>query len=62
MARALTADLAGAAEDFQAAINQNVFAKESEAKQCRIRWVEALKNGVNPFTAEEMAALQAAEG
>jgi uncharacterized protein YjbI with pentapeptide repeats len=60
LARALTGDLTGSIEDFEAAINSGQL--EEEILENRQRWLEALKSGVNPFTPEELEALRASEG
>jgi hypothetical protein len=62
LARALTDDLSGALEDFQAAVNSNALDYSQDVKQRRQRWIEALKAGQNPFTPEELEALRQAEG
>ncbi|BAZ30969.1 pentapeptide repeat-containing protein [Cylindrospermum sp. NIES-4074] len=63
LARALTGDLLGALADFQAAVDSNALDDHSEdVKQRRLRWIEALKAGENPFTPEELEALREAEG
>jgi hypothetical protein len=60
LARALTGNLTGAIEDFEAAINSGEL--EEEILEKRQRWLEALKSGINPFTPEELEALRASEG
>ncbi|PZO38479.1 MAG: low-complexity protein [Pseudanabaena frigida] len=60
LARALTGNLTGAIEDFEAAINSGEL--EEEILEKRQRWLEALKSGINPFTHEELEALRASEG
>ena len=60
LARALTCNLTGAIEDFEAAINSGEL--EEEILEKRQRWFEALKSGINPFTPEELEALRASEG
>jgi hypothetical protein len=60
IARALTDDLVGASEDFQAvmtAIEAQEYYRGKEAKQ-RQEWLEALKMGQNPFTPEVLEALR----
>jgi uncharacterized protein YjbI with pentapeptide repeats len=60
IARALTDDLAGASEDFQAvvtAIEARKYYRGEEAKQ-RQEWLEALQMGQNPFTPEILEALR----
>ena len=60
LARALTGNLTGAIEDFEAAINSGELNGEKLEK--RKRWLEVLKSGINPFTPEELEALRASEG
>jgi uncharacterized protein YjbI with pentapeptide repeats len=60
LARALTGNLTGAIEDFEAAINSGEL--KGEILEKRQRWLEALKSGINPFTPEELEALRASEG
>jgi tetratricopeptide (TPR) repeat protein len=62
LAKALTDDLPGALEDFQAAVNSNALNYSQDVKQRRQRWIQALKAGQNPFTPEELEALRQAEG
>jgi uncharacterized protein YjbI with pentapeptide repeats len=60
LARALTGNLTGAIEDFEAVIKSGGLNGEMlEKRQC---WLEALKSGINPFTPEELEALRASEG
>jgi hypothetical protein len=61
LARALTGDIIGAIEDFEAANKRNEFEVEM-LEEKRQRWLEALKSGINPFTPEELEALRASEG
>ncbi|MGB3404773.1 MAG: pentapeptide repeat-containing protein [Microcoleaceae cyanobacterium] len=70
LARALTNNLTGALEDFQAAqkvsgcyyiVNDRRYRMGSEAKQQRQKWITALEAGINPFTPEELEALRQAE-
>jgi tetratricopeptide (TPR) repeat protein len=56
LAKALTGDIPGAIEDFQAALDSGLF--EGERKQQRQHWLDALRAGENPFTPEELAALR----
>ncbi|MDY6806708.1 MAG: pentapeptide repeat-containing protein [Cyanobacteriota bacterium] len=58
LARALTGDIAGAIEDFQAALDSGLFHGDEVRKQKRQRWLETLQAGVNPFTPEELAELR----
>ncbi|MFN7760887.1 MAG: pentapeptide repeat-containing protein [Pseudanabaena sp.] len=60
LARALTGNLTGAIEDFEAAINSGQL--KGEILEKRKRWLEALKSGINPFTPEELEALRGSEG
>ena len=60
LARALTGNFAGAIEDFEAAIKSGELGGKTIEK--RLRWLEALKSGVNPFTPEELEVLRASEG
>lgn len=60
LARALAGDTSGAIEDFQAAIESEVFAGLELAK--RHSWLEALLGGNNPFTDEELEKLRQDEG
>ncbi|WP_434685928.1 NACHT domain-containing protein [Pseudanabaena minima] len=60
LARALTGNLTGAIEDFEAAINSGEL--EEEILEKRQRWLEVLKSGLNPFTPEELEALRTSEG
>ena len=55
LARALTGDAAGAIEDFEAFI-ELVDGRE-EAKLQRQGWIDALRKGEYPFTAEELERL-----
>ncbi|NMF60479.1 pentapeptide repeat-containing protein [Pseudanabaena yagii] len=59
LARALTGNLTGAIEDFEAAINSGEL--EGEMLEKRQHWLEALKSGINPFTPEKLEALRASE-
>uniref|UniRef100_UPI00194F844C pentapeptide repeat-containing protein n=1 Tax=Leptolyngbya sp. CCY15150 TaxID=2767772 RepID=UPI00194F844C len=64
IARALTDDLAGASEDFQAvvtAIEAEEYYRGEKAKQ-RQEWAKALQMGQNPFTPEVLEALRKKEG
>ncbi len=60
LARALTGNLTGAIEDFEAAIKSGEIKGATLEK--RQRWLETLKSGINPFTPEELEALRASEG
>ncbi len=62
LARVLTGDLAGALEDFQAAVDSGALNYSNDVKQRRLRWIEALKSGNNPLTPEELEKLRKAEG
>jgi PleD family two-component response regulator len=54
LARALTGNMAGAIEDFQAFVDWT----DNEHKRLqRQRWLDALRAGENPFTAEEIESL-----
>jgi WD40 repeat protein len=55
VARALSGQLAGALEDFEAFVKT---AEAGELKSRRLRWIDALKKGQNPFTREELQALR----
>ncbi|MDY6936298.1 MAG: pentapeptide repeat-containing protein [Cyanobacteriota bacterium] len=58
LARALTGDIAGAIEDFQAALDLRAF-EDSEAERLqRQGWLDALQRGENPFTLEELERLR----
>ena len=60
LARALTGDLVGAAEDFQAFLNScGTFIEEQTRK--RQRWLAALRQNQNPFTLEEIEKLRQEE-
>ncbi|MEH2326422.1 MAG: pentapeptide repeat-containing protein [Nostoc sp.] len=59
LARVLTGDLAGALEDFQAAVDSGAL--DYYVKQRRLRWIEALKSGNNPLTPEELEELRQVE-
>ncbi len=62
LARALTGNVTGAIEDFQAVLDSGYFDNRESLKQKRQRWLEALRAGENPFTPEEMEALRREEG
>ncbi|MBN4001687.1 pentapeptide repeat-containing protein [Nostoc sp. LPT] len=62
LARVLTGDLAGALEDFQAAVDSGALDFSNDVKQRRLRWIEALKSGNNPLTPEELEELRQVEG
>ena len=55
LARALTGDVEGALEDFQAFVD---WTSNDEAKAQRQRWIEALRAGEDPFTPEELEHLR----
>ena len=54
LARALTGDTAGAIEDFQAFIDSTDWEEEKKQRQ---DWIDALKQGENPFTEEAIESL-----
>jgi tetratricopeptide (TPR) repeat protein len=58
LARGCTGDIAGAKEDFQAVLDSGYLDKREEQKQRRVRWVEVLEAGENPFTPEELEDLR----
>ena len=62
LARVLTGDLAGALEDFQAAVDSGALDYSDYVKRRRLRWIEALKSGNNPLTPEELEELRQVEG
>ncbi len=62
LARALTGDISGAIADFQAVVDSDYFDYRKGLKAKREYWLAALKQGNNPFTPEEIAALQKSEG
>jgi len=63
LARALTDDLTGALADFETFVEIKMFDYFPEAfKKRRIRWIEALKAGENPFTSDELEELRRDEG
>jgi tetratricopeptide (TPR) repeat protein len=55
LARALTGDMAGVLEDFQAFIDST--SSSDEEKSQRQRWIDVLRAGENPFTEEEIKSL-----
>jgi hypothetical protein len=55
LARALTGNIAGAIEDFQAFVD---WTPDEEKKAQRQQWIEALQKGENPFTPEVLEQLQ----
>ena len=55
LAKALTGDIAGAIEDFQIYIAQTT---DEARKAQRQGWVNALREGKNPFTREELEKLR----
>jgi CheY-like chemotaxis protein len=54
LARALTGNIQGAIEDFEAFVD---WTNKQEQKAKRQRWIEALRVGENPFTKEEIENL-----
>ncbi len=54
LTRALTGNIEGAIEDFQAYI---AWINNDEEKLQRQRWIDALRAGENPFTPEEIQTL-----
>ena len=54
LARALTGDIAGAIEDFQAFVD---WTDNEQKRLQRQRWIDALRAGENPFTQEEIERL-----
>ncbi len=54
LARALTGDIAGAIEDFQAFVN---WTNNEQKRLQRQHWIESLRVGENPFTEEEIENL-----
>ena len=54
LARALTGNIAGAIEDFQAFVE---WTDDEERRLKRQHWLEALRAGENPFTEEEIESL-----
>lgn len=64
LARALTGDVAGAIEDFQAYVGwaeQQEWASEERSKEyiaTRQRWIQSLQAGENPFTPELLEELR----
>ena len=55
VARALTGDFQGAVTDFQAFVR---FTKDGVARAERTRWIDALRAGRSPFTAEVLESLR----
>ncbi|MEE9234886.1 MAG: alpha/beta hydrolase [Candidatus Acidoferrales bacterium] len=55
LARALTGDLAGAIQDFQAFV---AFTQNERARAQRQEWIDALREGRNPFTPEVLEKLR----
>jgi hypothetical protein len=55
VARALSGNIAGAIEDFEAFVS---VSKAGEPRSRRLRWIQALKKGENPFTLEELEELR----
>ncbi|MBD2462977.1 pentapeptide repeat-containing protein [Oscillatoria sp. FACHB-1407] len=62
LARALTGNIAGAAEDFQAVVESDRNYSSDKRKQQQQTWLEALQAGQNPFTAEVLAELRKEAG
>jgi hypothetical protein len=62
LARALTGNVDGAIEDFQALIawvdNQPSSDRLAVSRERRARWIDALRKGLNPFTPEELELLK----
>ena len=56
LARALTGNLEGAMEDFQAALEDKVL--DDDEKQQLQGWLEVLRRGENPITEEVLASLR----
>jgi tetratricopeptide (TPR) repeat protein len=56
LARALTGDIPGAIEDFQAFVDG--LPSDDALAQQRQRWINELKAGRNPFTPEELESLR----
>jgi len=54
LARALTGNIAGAIEDFQAFVD---WTDDEERRLKRQHWIDALRAGENPFTEEEIESL-----
>jgi len=55
MARALTGDLAGAAEDFQAYAD---WTADEDSRLARFEWIEQIENGEQPLTEEVLTSLR----
>jgi hypothetical protein len=53
--RAVMGDVSGAVEDFRLFVAQ---APDGLGKKRRMRWIGALRSGVNLFTAKELAQLR----
>ncbi|OUC12381.1 MAG: hypothetical protein B0A82_22685 [Alkalinema sp. CACIAM 70d] len=58
LARALTGDVAGAIEDFQAFVD---WTEEDDRKIKRQAWIDSLKAGQNPFTPQVLQTLRQKE-
>jgi len=61
LSRALTNNLDGAIEDFEAAINNGNSLHGKKLVKLQL-WLDTLKSGINPFTPEELEALRTNEG
>ena len=55
LARALTGDVAGAIDDFEAFV---AWTQNDRDRAQRQDWIAALRAGENPFTAEELRSLR----
>jgi WD40 repeat protein len=55
VARALSGNIAGAIEDFEVFVNSD---KAGELRSRRVRWIQTLRNGENPFSREEIESLR----
>ena len=58
LARALTGNLEGAIEDFQAVLDSGYFDNWDSRKQQLQGWLEVLRRGENPITEEVLASLR----
>ncbi len=61
LAKALSGDLAGALITFETSVACLQIDDSEDVKQRRLRWIEALKAGENPFTPEELKLILKAE-